>query len=109
MTDIIQTRRCLPCSGCGLIEAGGFQKKDCPDCKGTGKVILPDDVIDVLLAKNTDAYKATVEKIKALDPAIDTKEAESLLDNELATPKRHDYSNAYVPKKYGRKYGKQKT
>jgi RecJ-like exonuclease len=84
---ISRSQRCPTCSGAGIVEAGGFVKKDCTNCKGTGSIRIIENDIDFLLAKTTQHYQDAKEKIKRLDSKITDAEAEKLLDAELAPRK----------------------
>jgi DnaJ-class molecular chaperone len=100
---ITKTQRCNPCGGSGLVEAGGFVKKDCTNCKGSGNIQVVADDIDYLLAKGTEHYAAAKQKIKALDANLTDAQAEALLDAELAAPAAPPKP---TPKEGTKKHGK---
>jgi len=80
--------RCWACYGSGKIEAGGFVKKDCTHCNGSGNIATIEADIEVLLAKTTDRYQDAKKKIKNLSKGITNEEAERILDNALRTPEQ---------------------
>ena len=90
VTTTVRTQRCQPCGGSGLIEAGGFVKKDCTACNGSGTIKIIEADIEVLLAKSTEHYQTAKNRIKAIDPSITDKEAEDLLDEQLKSTNRED-------------------
>lgn len=75
-------KRCMPCGGSGKMMGGGMLLADCDHCDGYGKIDVPHDEIDYLLAKNTEHYNKAKEEIKELATMTDA-EAESILDDEI--------------------------
>ena len=104
-TTTTKTQRCQPCGGAGIIEAGGFMKKDCNHCNGSGTIKIIEADIDFLLAKSTEAYQGAKEKIKALDDKLTDSQAEALLDAGLAGPEEKPEKSAKTTKE-GAKHGK---
>lgn len=90
VTTMTRTQRCQPCGGSGLIEAGGFVKKDCTQCSGSGSIKIIEADIEMLLAKSTEHYQTAKNKIKALDVKMTDKEAEDLLDAQLKSTIRQE-------------------
>jgi hypothetical protein len=83
MSTIIEKKMCKQCGKSGLMEMGGFQKKPCPYCKGTGYIDMAKEDFEFLHLKTTDSYKTAIDKIKAVDKNISTEKAEEIFKNEL--------------------------
>lgn len=77
-------KRCNTCVGSGRVMGGGMMMQDCEVCDGIGKLFIPDDPIDHIMRKETEAYQNAKAKIKGLDSKMTDKDAENLLDAELA-------------------------
>jgi hypothetical protein len=77
-------KRCNTCVGSGRVMGGGMMMWNCEICDGSGKVILPDDPIDHIMRKESEAYQNAKAKIKGLDDKLTDTDAEKLLDAELA-------------------------
>jgi len=80
-------RRCIPCGGSGRVMGGGMLMTDCDHCDGIGKVVVIEDEIETLLAKNTEHYNNAKEKIKALDKSVTEEMAVEILDKEIESQK----------------------
>lgn len=77
-------KRCNSCVGSGRVMGGGMMMQDCEHCDGLGKIFVPDDPIDHVMRKETEAYQNAKAKIKGLDDKMSDQDAEKLLDTELA-------------------------
>lgn len=83
--------RCLTCGGCKHLRNSSFILRECPNCKGTGKIEKPEiDEIALLeeareqkSLKKTKSYKAAKEEIKER-LQVDDAQAEEFLDDELS-------------------------
>lgn len=75
-------KRCIPCGGSGKAMGGGMILADCDHCDGHGKIDVPPDEIEYLLAKNTEHYNKAKDEIKELGNLSD-KEAETILDENI--------------------------
>lgn len=66
-----ETKRCICCHGSGKIEGGGFQKKECDECKGIGRIPIIDDEIALLAAKQKlEATQTSVDDSQKLIGAL---------------------------------------
>jgi RecJ-like exonuclease len=81
------TERCKTCTGYGEIMGGGMMMKKCHECSGTGKIILPDDDIEYLIAKESESYKEIKKKISDAHNDLSESEIEIILDQELENSK----------------------
>jgi hypothetical protein len=71
--------RCLSCAGSGKVMGGGMIYKDCMECNASGKRTT----LDVVMNKESEEYKISLEKIKSLDDKLTNDDAKKLLDDEL--------------------------
>lgn len=92
-------KRCNACVGSGRVMGGGMMTQDCEVCDGIGKIFIPDDPIDHLMRKESEGYINAKNKIKNLDDKLTDKDAEKLLDDELAKTSSDVLNFEYKPKK----------
>jgi RecJ-like exonuclease len=94
--------RCIHCGGSGQVIGGGTVQKDCEHCDGTGKPVDKSQIyqecelcngtgkikeIDYL-AKDSDSYKKAKDKIMDTCETLNEKDAEEMLDKEIARQKK---------------------
>ncbi len=77
-------KRCNTCVGSGRVMGGGMMMQDCEECDGLGKIFIPDDPIDYLEQKNSEAYQNSKKEIKKMAPDLTDENVEKILDEEFA-------------------------
>ena len=79
--------RCNVCNGSGKVMGGGMMMRKCYECSGTGRVVIPEDDIEYLIAKESDSYKEIKKKISDTHKDLSEGEIETILDQELENSK----------------------
>lgn len=73
--------KCLVCYGSGTMMGGGMMQRNCDHCDGTGKVVKQ---IEDVLAKDTEAYKELLAKVKVIDISLTDAQVDEICATELA-------------------------
>jgi hypothetical protein len=60
---------------------GGMMQRNCDHCDGTGKVVKQ---IEDVLAKDTEAYKELLAKVKVIDISLTDAQVDEICATELA-------------------------
>lgn len=75
--------RCQPCTGSGRVMGGGMIIKDCLECSGKGYIIVPDNELDFLAAKQTESFIAAKNRLMKKQKGLTEEEADKLLEKAL--------------------------